>query len=290
MFCQAIKKFKPDYFLYENNKFISNEIKEQIGKDLNAPLQYINSSSLSAQNRQRFYVHNISTVTEPINKNIILNDILCKDPSTFKYITDGEMDYMFGNNKGKYNDRWTFLNKSYEEKSNCLTANYSRGVPYNILAQEVNDMEVDKDYIYHIKNSTMLHKGVLHNIKLKDGDYIFRKLSPEECEALQTLPTGFTSGVSDSNRYKCLGNGWTADVIIHILSFLNIPKDYPIEVLSMYDGIGTGRYCFDKLGYTNITYKAYEIDKYAMKIAVKNYPDIIECGSTYQIRLKSWEY
>lgn len=56
----------------------------------------------------------------------------------------------------------------------------------------------------------------------------------------------------------------------------------------MYDGIGTGRYCLDKMGFTNVKYYAYEIDKYAMKIANKNYPDIIQCGDAFQVRDDEW--
>lgn len=44
-----------------------------------------------------------------------------------------------------------------------------------------------------------------------------RKLTPIECERLQTLPDNYTAGITDAQRYKCLGNGWTADVIAHIL-------------------------------------------------------------------------
>jgi DNA (cytosine-5)-methyltransferase 3A len=47
----------------------------------------------------------------------------------------------------------------------------------------------------------------------------YRKLTPIECERLQTLPDNYTAGVSNSQRYKMLGNGWTADVIAHILSY-----------------------------------------------------------------------
>lgn len=67
-----------------------------------------------------------------------------------------------------------------------------------------------------------------------------------------------------------------------------IPKDEEIIVLSMYDGIGTGRYCFDKLGYKNIRYFAYEIDKYAMEIAQSNFPDIVQCGDAFQVREDGW--
>lgn len=52
----------------------------------------------------------------------------------------------------------------------------------------------------------------------------------------------------------------------------------------MYDGIGTGRYCLDKMGFTDVEYHAFEIDKYAMQIAQSNYPDIIEHGDAYQVR------
>lgn len=47
-----------------------------------------------------------------------------------------------------------------------------------------------------------------------------RKLTPIECERLQTLPDNYTEGISKTQRYKCLGNGWTVDVITHILSEL----------------------------------------------------------------------
>ena len=104
------------------------------------------------------------------------------------------------------------------------------------------------------------------------------------------MPGNYCDCVSKTNALKCLGNGWTAEVIIHILSYLDIPKDYPIEVLSMYDGIATGRYCLEKLGYTNITYKAYEIDEYAKKVAMKNYPDIIQCGDAFELRNDDWTY
>ena len=58
----------------------------------------------------------------------------------------------------------------------------------------------------------------------------------------------------------------------------------------MYDGIGTGMYCLKKLGYTNITYKAYEIEPYAMKVALDNYPEIFEYGDAFDLRKDDWTY
>lgn len=63
-------------------------------------------------------------------------------------------------------------------------------------------------------------KTGLYKIDLPDGEYLIRKLTPLECERLQTLPDNYTEGISNSQRYKCLGNGWTVDVIAHIFSFI----------------------------------------------------------------------
>ena len=144
--------------------------------------------------------------------------------------------------------------------------------------------------IYEVRDGFITIKGKPYPIKLPDGFYIIRKLTPTECERLQTLPDGYTEGVSNAQRYKALGNGWTAEVIIHILhgALKNVPKDEEIVVLSMYDGIATGRYCLDKMGFTNVRYYAYEIDKYAKEIAMKNYPDIIQCGDAFDLRHPDW--
>jgi DNA-cytosine methyltransferase len=56
--------------------------------------------------------------------------------------------------------------------------------------------------------------------KVSDNGLSWRKLTPLECERLQTVPDGYTEGVSNTQRYKMLGNGWTVDVIAHIFSFI----------------------------------------------------------------------
>lgn len=72
----ALEKYKPDYFLYENNKSASQAIKDEIGRQLGFPLTYINSALLSAQNRQRFYVTNFGEIKQPKDRGILLKDIL----------------------------------------------------------------------------------------------------------------------------------------------------------------------------------------------------------------------
>lgn len=117
---------------------------------------------------------------------------------------------------------------------------------------------------------------------------IFERYSDDGDILTQYIGDGSAASVSAAQ--KAIGNGWTAEVIIHLLSYAlkGIPKDEEIVVLSMYDGIGTGRYCLEKLGYSNIRYYATEIDKHAIEIAKSNYPDIVECGDAFAVREEEW--
>ena len=144
--------------------------------------------------------------------------------------------------------------------------------------------------VYEVVDGIITIKDKSYPIKLADGFYIIRKLTVTECCRLQTLPDDYCRAVSNAQGYKGLGNGWTAEVIIHILNGIlkDVPKDEEIVVLSMYDGIGTGRYCLDKMGFTNVRYYAYEIDKFAKQIAMSNYPDIIQCGDAFDLRHPDW--
>lgn len=142
--------------------------------------------------------------------------------------------------------------------------------------------------VYCVKNGKITIKEKQYPIKLEDGYYIIRKLTVTEAARLQTMPDDYCRAVSATQAYKGLGNGWTAEVIIHLLQHMNIPLDEEIVVLSMYDGIGTGRYCLDKMGYKNVKYYATEIDKYAMQVSMSNYPDIIQLGDAFQVREDDW--
>lgn len=73
--------------------------------------------------------------------------------------------------------------------------------------------------LYEVKNGMIKINDNTFPIKLQDGYYIIRKLSPLECERLQTLDDNYTDCVSNNQRYKCIGNGWTVEVIKHILSY-----------------------------------------------------------------------
>jgi len=251
--------FQPDVFLYENNWSASDDIKAQIEKELNVPLLRFNSALLSAQNRDRFYAVNFP-VKLPEDKELVLKDILLPIKNVPK--------------KYHYND--------------------TPYIPLYPLGQrrvwgimDIKGMDVIKR-IYNIdfKAPTLTCDGSGgHRVKKIYQNGVIRKLTPVEYERLQTLPDNYTDGISDSRRYNCVGNGWTADVITYILQggLKNVDKNEKIIVISMYDGIGTGRYCLEKLGFTNIEYHAFEIDEYAIKIAKKNFPDIIEHGNAFNV-------
>lgn len=124
----------------------------------------------------------------------------------------------------KQNGVW----KNKSDKSQCLDANYWKGVDNHgqrtmIQVASLYDNNADAGRIYSVEGKARTLKGEAGGggakmglISFDDG-VTFRKLTPLECERLQTVPEGYTEGVSDTQRYKMLGNGWTVDVIVHIL-------------------------------------------------------------------------
>jgi site-specific DNA-cytosine methylase len=91
------------------------------------------------------------------------------------------------------------------EKSYCIDANYYKG---GNLKRYVKKSSRQLVFLQPLKKATM------------ETIIPYRKLTPLECERLQTLPDGYTSIVNEAERYKMIGNGWTVDVIAHILKNL----------------------------------------------------------------------
>ena len=105
---------------------------------------------------------------------------------------------------------------------------------------------------------------------------------------LSSLRMESTKKISDTSAYRMLGNGWTVEVIKHILLHIpNITKE-PIEVLSMYDGMACGRIALKELGANVVRYYATEIDKYAIQTTQANFPDTIQLGDAFQVRQPDW--
>ncbi|MCM1323398.1 MAG: DNA cytosine methyltransferase [Acetobacter sp.] len=124
------------------------------------------------------------------------------------------------------------IKKVNPEKSDALIAGYYKA-PFNQqstgvftpLVVGLSGKPCQGNRVYSVRGKSVClsanggGKGAktgLYKIDLPDGDYYVRKLTPLECERLQTLPEGYTEGISNSQRYKAIGNGWTVDVITHI--------------------------------------------------------------------------
>ncbi len=142
--------------------------------------------------------------------------------------------------------------------------------------------------VYEVRGGRITIKGKTYPIKLADGFYIIRKLTVRECMRLQTVPEEYVFPVSNSQAYKMLGNGWTVDVIAHIMSHFEGLTTEPVEVLSMYDGMSCGHIALDKLGAEITAYYATEIDKYAIQTTQHNFPETIQLGDAFQVRGEGW--
>lgn len=129
------------------------------------------------------------------------------------------------------NTRWGIYSET--GKSPTLTASMGLGGGH-VPMTPVRLGQVGKGHqgerVYSVKGKSICLSGdgggkaILTKIDLPDGDYIIRKLTPIECERLQTLPDNYTEGVSKTQRYKAIGNGWTVDVIAHMFRELQKNK------------------------------------------------------------------
>ena len=209
-YVRLLKALKPKYFLLENVK-MKKESMDVITKALGVEPIFINSSRVSAQNRQRYYWTNIPMYAFPEDKGIVLADIL----------EDGHVD---------------------RDKAHCIDANYFKGGNLKSYFEKhrrqlvfskdgmchVGDADISDKYayvnrVYHPDGkgpSLVASDGGHLQPKISKGTTEYRKLTPLECERLQTVPEGYTDHVSNTQRYKMLGNGWTVDVVSHIFGGL----------------------------------------------------------------------
>ena len=252
-YVRALRESECKYFLYENNYSIHQNIKDEISNYLGVEPIMINSALVSAQNRKRCYWTNIPNVVQPEDKGILLADILengmpWQDKSycmTASY--DGAVIYntlerkqrtmvavpVGAAQRGRYADEGKteqHIEVREDGKSNCLTTvqkdslvcspvrvgHYGKGGQ----GQRIYSI-VGKSVALSANGGGQGAKTGLYKIDLPDGDYVIRKLTPIEAERLQTLPDNYTAGISNTQRYKCIGNGWTVDVIAYILGGLH---------------------------------------------------------------------
>jgi DNA-cytosine methyltransferase len=189
-YVRVLREVKPKYFMLENVK-MKKEWQDIITKELGVEPIAINSSLLSGQNRPRLYWTNIPGVEIPEDKGIVLKDILEDDNLVDKQhlMTPKAMAYMDGLRNGK--QRWQYHKNPLDGKAACIVASF-----YKLSGLGVLDYRT-------------LGKPC-------------RRLTPVECERLQTVPDNYTESASRTQRYKMIGNGWTVDVIAHIFSYMKL--------------------------------------------------------------------
>lgn len=385
----ARDKYKPDFFLYENNKSMSPAIRTQITAELGVEPILINSALVSAQNRQRLYwvgkrnldgTYSQVAVEQPADRGILLRDILESGAVTWhekaytlrasaatKQGVSNVLRHIETNGHFGYMGVAEPVNMTVDGKAQCLRATYYKDGIRNMVGNTIDrktcvaepvrigtieskakntdfDSQQYRVYSPDGKSVTLCGQGggvgaktglyavpvipdgkgqfvikaaggkeipvyevrdgkicVMVNlkgetervekwfpIKLADGFYIIRKLTVTECMRLQTVPESYVFPVSPTQAYKMLGNGWTVDVIAHIMShFIGLTEE-PVEVLSMYDGMSCGHIALDKLGAEITAYYATEIDKYAIQTTQHNYPDTVQLGDAFQVRNDDW--
>lgn len=173
------------------NVRMKKEFQNIISEYLGVEPIIINSSLLSAQNRVRLYWTNIPDVVQPEDKNIVLKDILEEDLEEHKVLCAALRGRQITKGSKEYTQ---MLEIRDDGKTNTLTT-------------------VQKDNVVTV------------------NDRYYRRLTPIECERLQTVPDGYTEGISNSQRYKMIGNGWTVAVIKHL--FAGAKKDFRHEYPSL---------------------------------------------------------
>jgi site-specific DNA-cytosine methylase len=188
-YVRAKEQMQPKYFLFENVASMNKESKQTISNCLGCEPILINSADFSAQERPRLYWTNIPILRNHTKSNLVLKDI------------------MESNVDEKYFYNYPLLNVDLS-KQVCAIMDFKN-----------HDMH-KRIFNPSFKMHTLTTCGGGNTQKKVYDNGRARKLTPLEYERLQTLPDNYTSCVSDSRRYSAIGNGWTVDVIVHILKGL----------------------------------------------------------------------
>lgn len=206
-------------FLLENVYSMKKQDKIKITEVLHTIPILIDSSLLSAQQRKRYYWTDINqgNIEQPKNKNILLKDIILSDFVDRDKSLTIDSSYYKGTN-------WNHYKKKSVRQLIIVDPIRLGFIKKNLLGNRVYSLEG--------KSRTLMANG--GGWGAKTGLYldkeVVRKLHPIECERLQTLPDNYTQygiddngnqiKISNTQRYKTIGNGWTIDVLAHIFSYL----------------------------------------------------------------------
>lgn len=205
-----IRKYNPDVKFLLENVMMGEKWQKILTRAIGINPIEINSALVSAQNRRRLYWTNIGAeqdglfedlkcmIPQPKDKGILLKDILESEVDEKYYLSD------------------KMLEAREDGKTNCITTVQKDNLVYSY--RQDTPIKEDSD-----KYQTLRHNpgGKTRGVGLQLNTSRIRRLTPLECERLQTMKDGYTAHVSDSQRYKMIGNGWTIEIIAHIFSYLN---------------------------------------------------------------------
>ena len=233
-FVDIVKYYKPKYFLLENVKMkkdFINIINEQLW---GITPTLIDSALVSAQSRKRLYwfgklqpdgTYAKVEIPQPEDKGVTLKDIL-QEVVDEKYILTEKQVNMIANWWG-FEDPIATM-KWPDDKMWTLTTHCGKMSNWIKLIRWRPEMPYEPGH-RRLKYKTYTEKCPTLTTTCASGDQknvilngdVIRKLTPIECERLQTLPDNYTEGISDTKRYFALGNWRTVDVIAHIFSLLD---------------------------------------------------------------------
>jgi len=211
-FIRLLKAIKPKYFLLENVRMkqqyidvITQQVSEcypdHEGNDLfDSKIEpiLINSALLSAQSRQRLYWTNIPGITQPADRGIVLKDILEDEV---------EEHYLAGKNLIENYQGGNQLNPNYKSQANTI---HDKNKKSGAICAGTHGYA----------NGYVETKPI--KVGMNSENLSWRKLTPLEVERLQTVPDNYTNHVSNTQRYKMLGNSFTVEVIAHILNNMKL--------------------------------------------------------------------
>lgn len=225
-YVRLLKDLKPKWFILENVASMPKADRDIITKEMGVEPILINASLVSAQCRKRLFWTNIPNVVLPVDRGILLKDILQPD---------GDVDERMVIKKELNNTAQTGRNETkklgfvgdvdhqarrvYDDNGKLPALNVvcNSMVKVGFVGEgEQNGQGGQAHRVYSPDGKTPTLSSSSPLVKLGH----IRKLTPIECERLQGLPDDYTSGVAMTNRYKCLGNAFNTEVVAHILSNL----------------------------------------------------------------------
>jgi len=196
-YVRIMRELKPDYFMLENVR-VTKKWLPMFNKAMGVEPTRINSSLVSAQNRVRYYWYNFENIPQPEDKGILLKDIL---------------DYSV-----KDIQRRPCELRDFNKNSICHHIANATDIKGNESIKRVYSISGKSPTVTTCQGGHREPKVLCSPLDGNNAKY--RKLTPLECERLQTLPDNYTKGVSNTQRYKMIGNGWTIDIVTHILSYI----------------------------------------------------------------------